>query len=186
MRSPTRIVRLLAALAVAVCAALCVPAVTPAADPKPEPKKTVVTVEEARYATLDKAVADQKGKVVLVDFWATWCPPCVKKFPTVVALHGAYKDNGLAVVSVSLDKGKRGYKLEKVLDFLADKGATFPNYVVADAATDGKDISKRFGLDGSIPHLALFDKTGARVWDSTSKPLGDKELKTLIETELAK
>ncbi len=185
MRS-TRLARTLAALCVALCAALCAPPGVPAADPKPEPKKTVVAVEEARYASLDKAVTDQKGKVVLVDFWATWCPPCVKKFPTVVALHTTYKDKGLAVVSVSLDKGKRGYKINKVLDFLADHKATFPNYVVADAATDGKDISERFGLDGSIPHLALFDKTGKRVWDSSSKPLADKDLKALIETELAK
>lgn len=147
---------------------------------------TMIKVEEARVATLEKAVADQKGKVVLVDFWATWCGPCVKKFPSVVSMHRTYKDKGLAVVSVSLDKSQRGHKLDRVAQFLGEQGATFPNYVVAESGADGPDIVKKFGVGSSIPYLTLFDKKGKRVWDSDSKPLADKDLAVLIEIELAR
>lgn len=166
-------------------AAIVGQAVFGAEPPKAEPKATI-KVEEARIATLEKAVNDQKGKVVLVDFWATWCPPCVKKFPSVVALHKSYKDKGLVVVTMSLDKGRRGYKIDKVLDFLSDNGATCTNFIVAEAGTDGPDIVKKFGIGDSIPYLTMFDKKGKRIWDSNSKPLSEKDLAVLVEIELAR
>lgn len=168
----------------ALCAALCLTLIVAGSSAQPPAPK--VTVEEARYAALDKAVTDQKGNVVLVDFWATWCPPCVKKMPAVVALHQTYRAKGLAVVTVSLDKNRRGYSVEAVQKFLAGQNATCTNFVAADAATDGRDIVKRFGIGAGIPYLTLFDKTGKRVWDSDAKPLSEKELAALIETELAK
>ena len=48
-------------------------------------------------------LADLKGKVVLVDFWATWCPPCVASFPTFRQLSREYKDRGFVILGVNLD-----------------------------------------------------------------------------------
>ncbi|MDY3552658.1 TlpA disulfide reductase family protein [Gemmata sp. JC717] len=151
-----------------------------------EPDKNV-TVTEAKVDALAKAVADQK-KVVLVDFWATWCGPCVKKFPHFVDTHKKYKDKGLVCVSVSMDpKGKDDkYDKDAVLKFLKEKGAAFPNFVLLGYQADEEQVNKRFGLDGGIPFQVLFGKDGKRVWTSEEKELTDAELDKLIEAELAK
>jgi thiol-disulfide isomerase/thioredoxin len=147
-----------------------------------------VTVKEVKHDELDKAVAGHKGKVVLVDFWATWCGPCVKRFPHQVELHKKYKDKGLVCVSVSMDKdGPKGsYDKEKVLKFLQKQNAAFPNFILLDYQDSDTQVSKRFGLEGGIPFLAMFGKDGKKVWDSETKKLNDEELNKLIEEQLAK
>jgi thiol-disulfide isomerase/thioredoxin len=167
-----------------MCLSFLAIAAVAAAD---EPAKAVA-VAEVKFDELDKAVADKKGKVVLVDFWATWCGPCVKKFPHFVGLHKAYRDKGLACVSVSMDKeGPKGsYDKEKVLKFLKEQGATFPNLIVLDPDGDEEKLNKRFGKEGAIPFQALFNKKGEKVWDSEQKKLKDEELVKLIEDELAR
>jgi peroxiredoxin len=52
-------------------------------------------------------LSDYKGKVVLLDFWATWCPPCRKEIPGLVSLYDAYRSRGLVVVGVSMDDSKK-------------------------------------------------------------------------------
>ncbi len=140
-----------------------------------------VALTEADFATIDAAIAANKGRVVLVDMWASWCGPCVAKFPEFVSLHNKYAPHGLACVSVSLD---REAGQEAALRLLDKWGATFPNYVLKNAGRDEEKVVARFGYAGAIPHQALFDKTGKRVWDSAS---GSRSgLARRIEKELLK
>jgi thiol-disulfide isomerase/thioredoxin len=179
-------------LGLAGCASEAAP-VPVGAEKKKGAKTRTVEVAEVRYDGLETALKEQKGTVVLVDFWATWCGPCVKKFPHLVEWHKKYAEQGLTCVSVSMDRmGAVPGSHEEILDFLQKKGATFPNFVVADPRADDTQLSKKFGWDGPLPHLALFDRSGNRVWTSDDIPegLGEAGRVTAVENrvkdELAK
>ncbi|MCI0702344.1 MAG: redoxin family protein [Planctomycetia bacterium] len=157
--------------------------------PKPKPAASIpVDVSVADFEALDAAVKAQTGKVVLVDFWATWCPPCRERFPHFVALHDKYADAGLACISVNVDKAGGTGQVDKqeVLDFLKKNDATFPNFLVADPEKHMERIGRRFGITGGLPFMAMFDKAGNKVWDTEEEDLRDKELAKLIEKQLAK
>lgn len=145
-----------------------------------------VDLAEVRADGLEAALDAQKGKVVLVDFWATWCGPCVKKFPHFVETGKKYR--GLVCVSVNVDKDgpAKGYDKGAVLDFLRAKEAAFPNYVLLDHEGGAATIERRFGLTAGVPFMALFGRDGRRAWDSEAEPLKDNELDKRIEAELAK
>jgi thiol-disulfide isomerase/thioredoxin len=67
-------------------------------------------------------LADLEGKVVLLNFWATWCSPCRQELPHFEVLHQTYKDQGLAVIGVSMDQAGTDY----VLKFTQDAGLSYP------------------------------------------------------------
>ena len=94
-------------------------------------------------------LSDYKGKVVLLDFWATWCPPCRASIPGLEKIHKAYKDRGLVILAVSLDEG--GW--DEVKSFIADSGIT---YTVL-KGTD--DVSEQYQVR-SIPMILILDKEG--------------------------
>lgn len=151
-----------------------------------EPEKAVA-VKEVSATDLTKAVKDQKGKVVLIDCWAIWCAPCVKKFPHFVELNKKYGEKGLACISLSMDKlgDEDDYKQEKVLKFLKDKGAVFQNFIVAEPKKEEPELKKLLGDFDAIPYMAMFDRSGRKVWTSDEKKLKDEELDKKIEDLLA-
>jgi thiol-disulfide isomerase/thioredoxin len=107
------------------------------------------------FTALDGRKVDLKslrGKVVLVDFWATWCVPCVWKIPEVKELYQKEHHRGLEVIGISLDRER-----EKLTEFVKKNELAWPQYY------DGKDwqneISDRFGVQ-AIPQLWLVDRKG--------------------------
>jgi thiol-disulfide isomerase/thioredoxin len=101
----------------------------------------------------------QRGKVVLIDFWATWCPPCLKLLPELEALHAEYHDQGFEIVGVSLDNDRA------VLDqFLAQRKLPWP--ILANIAgkpqTEPEQNADRYGVE-AIPVVILVDKQGKAI-----------------------
>lgn len=140
--------------------------------PRPAPEKLGVKLE-GEPVTL----ADFKDKVVLVDFWATWCVPCVKSMPDLQKLQEKYAEKGLSVVGISLDeKGA-----EKVKPFLSKKKFTYTMLLDKDTA---HPTWKAFGVHG-IPALFLINKEGILVQQWIGK-VEITEVKKAVETLLKK
>lgn len=98
-------------------------------------------------------LADFKGKVVLINFWATWCKPCRMELPEIAKIHEKYKDRGLVVLGVAGDETP-----EPVQKFLKSNPLPFTNVYVT------VDIGKGYEVR-SLPTSVLIDKTGKVVFD---------------------
>lgn len=94
-----------------------------------------------------------KGKLVLVDFWATWCPPCRRSIPHLVELHNKYSDRGFEVVGISLDNTGR----ESVATFARDYGIPYTILMGT------QDIATKWNIGGGIPVAILVNRDGAVV-----------------------
>jgi thiol-disulfide isomerase/thioredoxin len=143
-----------------------------------------VTLSLASYSEFDGFVQKSKGKVVVVDFWATWCPPCRESFPHLVELNKKYAELGLECVSVSLDK--QNFQ-DEVLTFLKNRRATLTNFLWIDQAPEDQRAFKgRYHYQGGIPHMAVFGRSGKLVWNSSEMPMPHDLVDDLIRDELAK
>ncbi len=99
-------------------------------------------------------LSDLKGKVVLIDFWASWCGPCRGEIPNMVRVYKTYKDKGLEILGVSLDNANMAEKLKK---FCADNGMTWPQ--IYEGLGWNVTPRKAYGFD-AIPFMVLVDKEG--------------------------
>ena len=118
------------------------------------------TLREVDAVGLKKAVAGLKGKVVFVNFWATWCAPCVAEFPDIVKLYEKYHARGLEVVAVSFDMDA-----PSAVPFLDKQKANFIN-LLKNPSVEDEVLIKGFDKDwmGALPVSWLFDRNGKRVY----------------------
>ncbi|MCY3765670.1 MAG: redoxin domain-containing protein [Gemmatimonadetes bacterium] len=118
----------------------------PPVFPRPAPAFVVETLEGA-----DRAVADLEGKVVLLDFWATWCEPCLETMPRLQKLHDANSGKGLEVWGVSIDEDKN--RVDKIRKMIYKLGISYPIFV------DAKPTPAwyRFRVK-AIPAMYLIDR----------------------------
>lgn len=116
------------------------------------------------------ALSSLKGKVVLVDFWASWCRPCRAENPNVVRMYNIYKDKGFEVYSVSLDKDKAPW-----IKAISDDQLIWPSHV-SDLGYWQSSVVKQYNISG-IPFTCLLDKEGKIV----AKGLRGEELELKIK-----
>jgi peroxiredoxin len=145
---------------VALAAVLLPGRIAPAEDPvaalsliRPKPVKDAPDFQARTTDDRPLHLGDFKGKVVFLNFWATWCDPCREEMPSMERLHRIYKDRGLVVLAISLDSQGAGV----VNPFVKKLGLTFP------VALDPKmAVREKYGV-WVVPSTFIIDRTGKRV-----------------------
>ncbi len=107
------------------------------------------------------SLTDYEGKVILLDFWATWCAPCIKEMPVLQDLYDTYRDSGFEVIGISVDE--QGAVIVK--PFLKKVGATYPNLiyseeVVQDYGGGNPEILNTYGPLQGIPATFIINRNG--------------------------
>jgi peroxiredoxin len=139
-------------------------------DRKPAANFTLVDSNGAKVT-----LASLKGKVVLLNFWATWCGPCQVEIPWFMEFNKTYKARGLAVVGVSMDED--GWKAVK--PYLATKKIDYPIVVGND------DVAKAYGGVDALPSTFIIDREGKIAFSHSGlvgKDTYDTEIRSLLDS----
>src|SRR5262245_2246810 len=114
-----------------------------------------------------------KGKVALLDFWASWCGPCVAELPHIEKLHRDFKDRGLVVLGVNNED------VEVAREFVKRKGYTFTTLF-----DEGREVTRKYGVSG-IPQVFIIDREGKVKWHALGYGPGREfELRNAVEKVL--
>ncbi len=109
----------------------------------PAPDFTLKTIDGKEIR-----LSDLKGKVVLINFWATWCPPCQREMPLFERVYRKYKDRGFEILAISTDA-----EVSKVKEFIKEYKLSFP------VLMDNGEVSSLYGVQG-LPTSFLIDREG--------------------------
>ena len=131
-----------------------------AKEKSPAPDISVVSITNGSTLKL----SDLKGKVVLLNFWATWCPPCREEIPSMMKLNSFMAGKPFQIVAISIDEGGK----PTIDSFFKETGLFLPTYLDASGTS-----SKSYGITG-VPESFIIDKQGVLVkkiigglsWDS--------------------
>lgn len=127
-----------------------------------EPGDADITPDQlyaAKFADLagkSQQLGNWKGKVLVLNFWATWCPPCLEEIPDFIQADAAYRDKGVAIVGLALDEPA------KVAEFAKSFGIKYPLLI---GGPEAYNFSTRLGNKArGIPFTAIIDRQGKVVY----------------------
>ena len=119
-----------------------------------------------------QSLASFRGKPVVVNFWASWCGPCVKEMPTLAALHREYEKKGVTFIGLGVDSEKN------VNAFLQKVPVDYPIYI---AGFGGADLARSFGNNaGALPFTVVIDAKGV-IRSTKLGEVDSKELKATLD-----
>ena len=144
MRGP-----IISTLVVAAAVLLAAKEAFPAGPPEPGDQAPEIKVDDW-LNTKPLTLAKLRGKIVIVEFWATWCPPCRKSIPHLIKLHEMYKDKGVVLMSLTNEP------IDKIRSFVKEYKMTY-------AVGAGSKTSRDYGVRG-IPHAYIVDPNGKVAW----------------------
>lgn len=126
----------------------------PVAKPTPVSDDAVLALKDLTGA--DQSLAGYRGRVVILNFWATWCEPCMKEMPDLATIQNDYAALGVQVIGAA---GDAAADSAKVMKFIRQHKVNFPVWVGATT-----DDMQRFGLGTVLPATVIIDKDGKIVW----------------------
>ncbi len=172
-----------AAVARTDCAAAepdCCELALAAAEKKASASKAV-ELKETSFKGLTAFVKAQKGKVVVVDVWGTFCAPCKEEFPNLVAIHNRHAKDGVVCTSVAVNS-----EAKEALEFLKSKKAAFANFLLDEDQT--KVLADKWDFS-AIPAVFVYDRDGKEhrfTNDDPDKQFTYKDVNALLAKLLAK
>jgi peroxiredoxin len=119
------------------------------------------------------SLANYKGKIVLVDFWATWCGPCVNELPNVIAAYEKFHGKGFEIVGISLDQQR-----DKLTEFIKENKVTWAQYF--DGQGWQNKLAQQYGIN-SIPATFLVDGDGKIIAKNLRGEALSAKLATLLK-----
>ena len=122
----------------------------------PAPQTGEVTLEAVTYEEWLRKLESFQGEIVVVDMWATWCIPCIERFPHMVDLHQEYAGDGVKFVSMCLNDRDDPDAIQAAEDFLEKQNATFANYLMDENVLEAFE---KLGIFG-IPAVYIYDREG--------------------------
>jgi cytochrome c biogenesis protein CcmG/thiol:disulfide interchange protein DsbE len=141
-----------------------------AADPLPRKGHVAPDLRLQTLSGETVSLPDLRGQVVILNFWATWCPPCRSEMPAIEEIHRAYRDQGLAVVAINVQQSEG-----QIQAFVEEMGLTFP--VLPDSYGS---VSKRY-LIKSLPTTFIIERTGTIREIVVGGPLARAYLASAVE-----
>ncbi|MBQ1485569.1 MAG: TlpA family protein disulfide reductase, partial [Muribaculaceae bacterium] len=141
--------------------------IMPAGDTGQKAKQLTVKGDDGKELTLEDLA--QGKKLLLIDFWASWCGPCRKEIPNVKKLYDLYKDKGFEVVSISIDKNEAAWRKA-----LQQEQLQWPNFLDTMGAADAYKVR-------SIPAMFLIDAETLTVIESGEYARGEFLAQKLAE-----
>ena len=141
----------------------------------------IVSLVPLTFAQWQNKLPHYQPNIVVVDNWATWCAPCIKRFPKMVELDQRYRAEGVSFVSINLDDHEDTDALQKARDFLTEVNATFDNYYMDENVIDAFEKLDLLG----IPAVVIYDRSGKERYrltgDNPNKQFTDEDIDAAVQ-----